>query len=626
MIKGTLSGTATPLPSSPTAGDMWILGTPVPTAAPNNPATGTKAAGDGIVWSGSAWTNVGPIRGPDGPTGPSGATGATGPAGPTGPQGDPGPGGATGAPGSAGSTGPAGPAGPGLPTGGTTSQVAAKTSSADYATAWTTIDKTFVGLGNVDNTSDVNKPVSTAQAAADALKADKTTTIPVTAPITGGGTLGTPTAIGITDFTTTSRGAVPNPTATSGRFLKDDGTWALTPGGVSGAGNVFPFTYNVSTVEPPTGNQLRGNNSTFTASTKLWIMNTTTDGLDVSVGLGRIKAGFQVYVQDYSSSTRYALFSVTADSIAKSGYYEVPVAIVSSAGTIPGGKVAVQSLSSAQSSTLFSTTTTAPGLTPGSNGIGTTAFLRADGTWAAPPGGGGGISGITVKEDTTSLGTAFTSLVMGNGLDVTAVGAEATTVVDLSEYTGAALPNAKVAGLGSLATKSTIASADITDGTVTYADIQNVSATSRLLGRATAGAGSIEELTAAQAKTILAIAESDVTNLVTDLSNKQPLDSDLTTIAGLTATTGNFIESVGSAWASVTPATAKTNLALVKGDVGLGNVDNTSDANKPVSTAQASAIAAKVTNGGGIAFAVSLTAAAYAALGTKDPTTLYVVI
>lgn len=36
------------------------------------------------------------------------------------------------------------------------------------------------------------------------------------------------------------------------------------------------------------------------------------------------------------------------------------------------------------------------------------------------------------------------------------------------------------------------------------------------------------------------------------------------------------------------------NITLAKGDVGLGNVDNTSDANKPVSTAQAAAINAKV--------------------------------
>jgi hypothetical protein len=37
-------------------------------------------------------------------------------------------------------------------------------------------------------------------------------------------------------------------------------------------------------------------------------------------------------------------------------------------------------------------------------------------------------------------------------------------------------------------------------------------------------------------------------------------------------------------------AQAKINLSLVKGDVGLGNVDNTSDANKPVSTAQQTAL------------------------------------
>lgn len=48
----------------------------------------------------------------------------------------------------------------------------------------------------------------------------------------------------------------------------------------------------------------------------------------------------------------------------------------------------------------------------------------------------------------------------------------------------------------------------------------------------------------------------------------QPLDSDLTTIAGLTATTDNFIVSVSSAWASRTPAQVKTTLSL-------NNVENT---------------------------------------------------
>lgn len=64
----------------------------------------------------------------------------------------------------------------------------------------------------------------------------------------------------------------------------------------------------------------------------------------------------------------------------------------------------------------------------------------------------------------------------------------------------------------------------------------------------------------------------------------QPLDSDLTAIAALTTT--NFGRSI---LAMADASTVKTALALVKGDVGLSNVDNTADANKPVSTAQAAA-------------------------------------
>lgn len=71
--------------------------------------------------------------------------------------------------------------------------------------------------------------------------------------------------------------------------------------------------------------------------------------------------------------------------------------------------------------------------------------------------------------------------------------------------------------------------------------------------------------------------------LQASLDAKQPLDGDLTTIAGLTATTDNIIQSVGSAWASRTPTQAKAALSL-------GNVDNTSDANKPVSTATQTAL------------------------------------
>jgi hypothetical protein len=83
---------------------------------------------------------------------------------------------------------------------------------------------------------------------------------------------------------------------------------------------------------------------------------------------------------------------------------------------------------------------------------------------------------------------------------------------------------------------------------VTYAKIQNVSATNRVLGRSTAGAGLVEEI----------------------------------------ATTGS-----GSVVRSTSP-TITTPVGIVKGDVGLGNVDNTSDAGKPISTATQTALDLKV--------------------------------
>lgn len=75
-----------------------------------------------------------------------------------------------------------------------------------------------------------------------------------------------------------------------------------------------------------------------------------------------------------------------------------------------------------------------------------------------------------------------------------------------------------------------------------------------------------------------------------DNVQQQPLDSDLTAIAALTPTDGDMIQRVSGSWLNRTMAQIKTALGLVKGDVGLGNVDNTSDANKPISTATQAAL------------------------------------
>lgn len=72
--------------------------------------------------------------------------------------------------------------------------------------------------------------------------------------------------------------------------------------------------------------------------------------------------------------------------------------------------------------------------------------------------------------------------------------------------------------------------------------------------------------------------------------------TDLNTDWVLIADTPAVIDSWRQVTYPVSSVASKTGaVTLVKGDVGLGNVDNTSDANKPVSTAQAAALVAKAT-------------------------------
>jgi hypothetical protein len=69
----------------------------------------------------------------------------------------------------------------------------------------------------------------------------------------------------------------------------------------------------------------------------------------------------------------------------------------------------------------------------------------------------------------------------------------------------------------------------------------------------------------------------------------------------------------------------KTFQTLDKTVVGLNNVDNTSDANKPVSTATQTALDAKP-DSADFDNIVKITQSAYDALGTKVATTLYVIV
>jgi hypothetical protein len=92
----------------------------------------------------------------------------------------------------------------------------------------------------------------------------------------------------------------------------------------------------------------------------------------------------------------------------------------------------------------------------------------------------------------------------------------------------------------------------------------------------------------------------------TALSGKQAANSDLTDIAALHATDDDVLQRKSGNWISRSPSQLKSDLALTQSDVGLANVDNTHDADKPVSTAQQAALDQKAAKKDIIALAAAL--------------------
>jgi hypothetical protein len=121
--------------------------------------------------------------------------------------------------------------------------------------------------------------------------------------------------------------------------------------------------------------------------------------------------------------------------------------------------------------------------------------------------------------------------------------------------------------------------------------------------------GSWTNRTMAQLKTALAVTKTDIglsnvnntadvdkpisTDTQTALDGKQTVNADLTTIASLTPVNDDVLQRKAGVWINRTPTQLKSDLTLSKTDVGLANVDNTTDIAKPVSTATQTALDTK---------------------------------
>lgn len=154
---------------------------------------------------------------------------------------------------------------------------------------------------------------------------------------------------------------------------------------------------------------------------------------------------------------------------------------------------------------------------------------------------------------TTSTGSGNVVLSISPTLVTPALGTPSSG--SLANCTG--LPaSTGITGLAAIAT--TGSGADLSADSVTYAKMQNVSATNRLLGRITAGAGDLEELTGTQATSLLDVFTS--------------------ALKGITPASGggtvNFLRADGT-WSQPSGATTVISLtpgATVATDCSLGNV------------------------------------------------------
>ena len=252
---------------------------------------------------------------------------------------------------------------------------------------------------------------------------------------------------------------------------------------------------------------------------------------------------------------------------------------------------------------LDAATATVKGLvpTPPNN---TTTFLRGDATFAAPAAPAAGsitpamlqstdfgaftvaagvatldndaveTADITAKavtypkiQDVTATNRVLGRITAGAGVVEELTGANVSTILGLTGLATAAIPLTvpnggtgattltgiiRGTGTGALTASATVGTTEIANDAVTYAKIQNVTASDRLLGRSTAGAGDVEEITCTAAGRTL-IAGADATAQRTSLGLTGLATA--TTVAGINAVTTD--DDV----ATVTAVAAKANSA-----------------------------------------------------------------
>jgi hypothetical protein len=113
-----------------------------------------------------------------------------------------------------------------------------------------------------------------------------------------------------------------------------------------GGAALYEFTFSTATTEPPTGSQIRFNDTVYDAVTRVWVRVLAGDGRDVFYGLMAGAAGDALYVQDKNDHLRLVQFDVTGAPVDKVDYVEFPVVYRTSTSLLVNGQAALLAIAS----------------------------------------------------------------------------------------------------------------------------------------------------------------------------------------------------------------------------------------------------------------------------------------
>jgi len=426
-----------------------------------------------------------------------------------------------------------------------------------------------VGLGNVDNTADTAKPVSTAQQTALNLKAN----------------LASPT------FT----GTVTVPTPTNATDAATKAYADAIAAGINWHESVELATATALPNSPTYDNGTSGVGSTLTATSNGRL---SVDGVNATTG-------DRILVKDQATATQNGIYVVTAQGSAGATYLLTRATDHDGANDdiVRGDAVYVGNGSSNINQGFLINSVGSSGARElhvvGTDNITFTQFTGTSNITAG--------TGITKTGNTLSIGqsvatdasvtfTQVTAALVGNASTATTL-ATARNIAGQS-FNGSA--NISIAPTDLTGVTATAAQINILNGATlsttelnyvdgvtsaiqTQIDLKAPLASPTFTGTVTVPTP-IGDTTAATKLYVDTTASTTASNAGTALSNHE---ADTTNIHGI-ADTSILVTTTGTQ--TLTNKTITSPAGLVKGDVGLGNVDNTSDASKPISTATQTAL------------------------------------